>query len=130
MNPPTPTHPHPPAPFRLVAQEIRENAITADYVSAALRRAGAVELECSDPSLKRLTHVQHICRYVCSQHVVRVVCGGEPSLQRLTHVQHTSVGMFLWLCVRPTVSPHHALLHIYSIYQLTQQQQQQQHCHG
>ncbi|CAN0099168.1 unnamed protein product [Scytosiphon promiscuus] len=44
--------------------DIRENAITADYVSAALRRAGAVELDCSEPCLKRLTHVQHICRLV------------------------------------------------------------------
>lgn len=41
-----------------------ENIITADYVSAALRKAGAVGLQCSEASLKRLTHVQHICRCV------------------------------------------------------------------
>ncbi|CAN0448525.1 unnamed protein product, partial [Ectocarpus sp. 12 AP-2014] len=45
-------------------KDMRENAITADYVSAALRKAGAVKLDCSEPSLKRLTHVQHICRRI------------------------------------------------------------------
>ena len=39
-----------------------ENTITADCVSEALRRAGAVDVECSEAHLKRLTHVQHICR--------------------------------------------------------------------
>lgn len=43
-------------------QDVRENEIVADYVAAALQRAGAGDLECTEAFLKRLTHVQHICR--------------------------------------------------------------------
>lgn len=76
-----PRNEYPPsAAPRFVSQDIRENAITADDVSAALRRAGAVELDCSEPSLKRLTHVQHICRCaVCD--VWCVVCSAQCDVQ-------------------------------------------------
>lgn len=48
--------------FPFGRQDVHENKIVADYVSAALRRAGAGDLECTEAFLKRLTHVQHICR--------------------------------------------------------------------